>query len=160
MNDAGPHLVPGDDARPRVARASTGMRTAHGDAANGTFHVFAYGTLRPDGAAAGLLSGCARIGPAMVHGTLYDIDGRFPALLLYGKSCVRGEIWRCPVELLPSLDEFEGVGIGLFRRVGVRAANLACWTYVAGPALARELTTARRLESGEWRDPGADAVAR
>lgn len=160
MNDAGPNLVPGDDARPRVPRAKAGIHTAPGDGTNGTFHVFVYGTLRSDGAAAGLLSGCARIGPARIHGTLYDIDGRFPALLLYGTSCVRGEAWRCPVELLPSLDEFEGVGIGLFRRVGVRADGVACWTYAAGPALARELTTARRIESGEWTDPRAGAVAR
>lgn len=152
MSGGGAPLVPDERARSREARAHAPVRGS-GEGANGAFNVFVYGTLRSGGSAARLLGGCARVGSAVIHGALYDIDGRFPALLLYGTNCVHGEVWRCPTELLPSLDSFEGVDVGLFRRVGVRAGDFACWTYVAGPALASELTPARRIESGEWRDP-------
>lgn len=114
-----------------------------------TFHLFVYGTLRSDGPGAGLLDRSERVGSFEVQGTLYDIDGRFPALLLYGNGTVHGEIWRCPADLLRSLDEFEGADVSLFRRVGVRVAGIACWTYVAGPALARELIPGRRIDSGQ-----------
>lgn len=155
MSAAGGPLVPDDRVRSRDARAGAGAGLGgRDDHVNGGFHVFVYGTLRSGGSAAGLLGGCARVGSAMVRGTLYDIDGRFPALLLYGDGCVHGEVWRCPTEMLPSLDEFEGVDTGLFRRIGVRAGDFACWAYVAGPTLASELTPARRIGSGQWRDPG------
>jgi gamma-glutamylcyclotransferase (GGCT)/AIG2-like uncharacterized protein YtfP len=111
------------------------------------FYMFVYGTLRSGAAAHELLAGCERIGEATVYGTLYDIDGRYPALLLYGSTPVRGEIWRCPHALLRRLDEYEGAIRGLFRRVAVRVNEYACWTYVAGPALARRLTAARRIVS-------------
>jgi gamma-glutamylcyclotransferase (GGCT)/AIG2-like uncharacterized protein YtfP len=114
------------------------------------FHLFVYGTLRSDGPQAELLSSCERVAPATVNGVLYDIDGDYPALLLYGNAVVHGEVWRCPSELLWRLDEYEHVEQGLFRRVGIEVDGCACWTYVAGPTLAKRLNTARRLESGDW----------
>lgn len=124
-----------------------------------TFHLFVYGTLRSGGGAAALLDGCVRVGEASVGGILYDIDGRFPALVLYGDAPVQGEVWRCPAGMLFRLDEYEGTAEGLFRRVAteVRAANgeaIPCWTYTAGPALSRKLTLDRRIEAGVW--AGAD----
>lgn len=116
---------------------------------NRRFHLFVYGTLR-GGGAAGMLSQCVRVRDAAVAGTLYDVRGEHPALLLYGSTWIRGEIWRCPTSLLPRLDDFEGVSRGLFRRVGVQVGDVGCWTYVAGPALAPELTPARRIGSGDW----------
>lgn len=125
------------------------------------FHLFVYGTLRSGGSGAmPLLERCTWLRAATIDGTLYDIDGRFPALLLYGAARVQGEIWCCPKDLLRSLDEFEGVAAGLFRRIGVRAAGHACWTYVAGPALARELKPTRRIASGDWLDRGPEPVTR
>ena len=118
------------------------------------FHLFVYGTLRSGAEAGRLLDGCERVGAATITGTLYDVNDRYPALMLYGATPVRGEIWRCPVELLPRLDEYEGVNRRLFRRVGVRVGDVPCWTYVAGPALARELKPTRRITSGEWLSPG------
>lgn len=114
------------------------------------FHLFVYGSLRSGGTAAHLLAGCERMGAAQVGGVLYDIDGQYPALVLYGNTPVPGEIWRCPVELLPNLDTYEGVDEGLFRRVGVHirqvsGADVACWTYVAGPRLAHKLGPARKI---------------
>lgn len=120
------------------------------------FHLFVYGTLRDGGPAAELLLGAEPVGPAVVAGTLYDIEGRFPALVLAGGGRVHGELWRCPVELLKKLDEYEGVDEGLFRRIGVRVGEQACWTYVAGPKLARLLAPATRIHSGTW-DPLARA---
>lgn len=114
----------------------------------GRFHLFTYGTLRRGGAAAELLDGCELVGTGAVAGTLYDIDGAYPALVLAGAGRVEGEIWRCPVDVLPRLDAYEGVAEGLFRRVGVRAGDRACWTYVAGPRLARRLMPDRRVEAG------------
>jgi gamma-glutamylcyclotransferase (GGCT)/AIG2-like uncharacterized protein YtfP len=117
---------------------------------DGTFHLFVYGTLLRGGAANALLDSCERVRPAAVAGTLYDVGGEYPALMLYGESPVRGEIWRCPNDLLPRLDTFEGVGEQLFRRVAVAVEGTPCWTYVAGPAIARELTPSRRLPDGVW----------
>jgi gamma-glutamylcyclotransferase (GGCT)/AIG2-like uncharacterized protein YtfP len=120
-----------------------------------SFHLFVYGTLRSGGAAAGLLDGCHRVGDATVGGILYDVDGRFPALVVYGDSPVHGEVWRCPADLLLHLDRYEGTAAGLFRRVAVEAVAdgtlLPCWTYTAGHALSRKLSLDRRIESGDWR---------
>jgi gamma-glutamylcyclotransferase (GGCT)/AIG2-like uncharacterized protein YtfP len=115
-----------------------------------TFHLFIYGTLRASGSAAQLLGGSRFVAVGSVTGTLYDIRGEFPALMLYGDTRIAGEIWRCRSHLLARLDEYEDVGGGLFRRVGTRVAGYACWTYVAGPRLAHELTLARRIASGVW----------
>ena len=112
------------------------------------FHLFAYGTLRDKGSSASLLRDCEAMGPAEIGGVLYDIDGEYPALVMYGASAVRGEIWRCPVDILALLDAYEGVDDGLFRRVGVEVGGTACWTYVAGPKLARKLTPERRI--AQW----------
>lgn len=120
-----------------------------------TFNLFAYGTLRPGHPQAGrLLAGCTHVGAGQVGGYLYDIDGKYPALLLYGDAPVHGDIWRCPAELLLRLDEYEGHPEGLFRRVAVEARGSAgrvpCWAYVAGPALSRRLVPGRRIAGGRW----------
>jgi gamma-glutamylcyclotransferase (GGCT)/AIG2-like uncharacterized protein YtfP len=116
----------------------------------GDFHLFVYGTLKKGGSGVQLLSGCDWLGKAAVQGTLYNIDGRFPALMLYGVTSVQGEVWRCPFEKLAALDAHEGLGDGMFRRVAVQVGDFACWTYVAGPALAPQLTPERRITSGIW----------
>lgn len=108
------------------------------------FHLFTYGTLRADGAAAELMSRCERISEGAVHGTLYD-TGSFPALLLSGSDRVEGEVWRCPADMLPHLDRYEAVRERLFRRVGVEVEGTPCWVYVAGPALGGRLTPDARV---------------
>ena len=129
---------------------------------NDSFNLFAYGTLRHSENAAGetgILRGCELTGSASVHGTLYDIDGEYPALMLYGETRIRGAVWRCPVEALKSLDEYENIAGGLFRRVAThvlidvaadRFEHVPCWLYVAGPALAHKLTPANRVDHGDW----------
>jgi gamma-glutamylcyclotransferase (GGCT)/AIG2-like uncharacterized protein YtfP len=119
---------------------------------SGHFHLFVYGTLRSNGAGAALLADGALAGSGSVGGVLYDIDGAYPAMIVYGNTPVPGEVWRCPAGLLAQLDEYEGVAEGLFRRIGVNVnmtdgSTLGCWTYVAGPRLSRKLTSARRIES-------------
>lgn len=111
------------------------------------FHLFAYGTLRSvdaSPAARALLSRCERVGEAEVRGTLYDL-GEYPALLPSGDDRVPGTIWRCPVDLLPELDRYEGTAERLFRRIGMRAGDHACWVYVAGPKLGPRLTPSARI---------------
>lgn len=132
------------------------------------FNLFVYGTLRADGrnsgaapsahanaAASDLLAGCVRVADGTVGGTLYDIEGRYPALVHYGADPVHGEVWRCPAELLLALDAYEGVAAGLFRRIATEITTdagelLPCWVYTAGPALSRHLTPANRVASGVW----------
>ncbi|HSJ10994.1 MAG TPA: gamma-glutamylcyclotransferase family protein [Longimicrobiales bacterium] len=131
------------------------------------FNLFVYGTLRAGGGAAELLAGCERVGEGAVSGMLYDIDGRFPAIVLYGDAPVPGEIWRCPATMLLGLDAYEGTADGLFRRVGIEVKTtdgtaIPCWVYVAGPALSRKLLPTAHLPGGVWtpttgvlrRDPG------
>ena len=133
------------DGRPGGARGDT----HDGRVPSVTFHLFVYGTLRSDRSRAALLEGCERITEATIDGTLYQLD-EYPALILYGQTPVRGEVWRCPADRLWQLDEYEGVGSGLFRRVGIEVGEFACWTYVAGPGLAHRLTPDRRLSTGDW----------
>lgn len=117
------------------------------------FHLFVYGTLRAGSNASALLGDAEWLGAAQVGGVLYNIDDEFPALVLYGNTPIAGEVWRCASDLLPRLDAYEGVDKGLFRRIGVeveqpgRAGKIACWTYVAGPALSRKLVPAQRIET-------------
>ncbi|MBI4408922.1 MAG: gamma-glutamylcyclotransferase [Gemmatimonadetes bacterium] len=113
-------------------------------------HVFVYGTLRSGSRTAELLRGCTRLRAASVRGTLYEVDRSYPALVLAGGDVIHGEIWSCRPEQLGALDDYERVAEGLFRRVGVRVGDVACWTYVAGPKLARLLTPRRRIASGVW----------
>lgn len=118
---------------------------------SGHFHLFVYGTLRSNAAGASLLASGVQTGAGTVGGVLYDI-GTYPALILYGSSPVRGEVWRLPASSLSALDEYEGVAEGLFRRVGVEVqmddgSVCGCWIYVAGPLLSRRLLPERRLGS-------------
>jgi gamma-glutamylcyclotransferase (GGCT)/AIG2-like uncharacterized protein YtfP len=114
------------------------------------FHLFVYGTLRSDGPAAHMLRDAKLIGGGEVGGVLYNIDDAHPALVLYGSTQVQGEVWLCPNEILSVLDEYEQVSDGLTRRVGTTVrtdvGQIACWTYVAGPALSRKLVPAQRVE--------------
>jgi gamma-glutamylcyclotransferase (GGCT)/AIG2-like uncharacterized protein YtfP len=134
------------------ADGADGPRAAPGDAGDprdGTFCLFVYGTLRSDIAAGNMLGSAERLTEATVEGTLYDLVDH-PALMLYGSTPVHGEVWRCPLELLVRLDEYEGTDRGLFRRVAVTASGIPCWAYVAGAALASRLTPDRRMDGGRW----------
>ena len=112
------------------------------------FHLFVYGTLLSDGLAASVLDHATLLRTAQVPGSLYGTELGYPALVLGGAARVSGEIWRCPVPLLRRLDEYEGVDEGLFRRVALSIDGIACWTYVGGPRLSRQLTPERRLWPG------------
>ena len=130
---------------------------------SGSFDLFVYGSLRSGHAANAMLDKCTLIGDATVNGILYDIDGRFTALIVYGDTPVRGELWRCPSALLLQLDTYEGVSSGLFRRIATTALtsngeSAPCWLYVAGPALARKLVPERRIDPATGHSSGeADA---
>jgi gamma-glutamylcyclotransferase (GGCT)/AIG2-like uncharacterized protein YtfP len=117
---------------------------------SGGIHLFVYGALKSGGEESAVLAGSRLVGPATVAGTLYQTPSGYPALMLAGAGRVHGEIWNCAPEILRELDAYEGVEDGLFRRVGVRVGDHACWTYVAGPRLARALTPDRRIPSGDW----------
>lgn len=113
-------------------------------------HVFVYGTLRRGGRASALLRGCECLGVRRVRGSLYDVNGAYPALVLEDAGEVEGEVWRCSGALLAELDQYEGVGQGLYHRVRVEVEGTPCWTYVAGPGLESVLTPERRIAAGVW----------
>lgn len=136
-------------------RGTHAQRRTNNDQRTRSIAVFTYGTLRANGVASELLDGCERLREATVRGTLFDIDGRFPALMLYGSHTVHGEIWRCPPDRLLELDAYEAVAEGLFRRVGVEVDGVGCWTYVAGPGLAARLRPEHCITRGRWPDSGA-----
>jgi gamma-glutamylcyclotransferase (GGCT)/AIG2-like uncharacterized protein YtfP len=116
----------------------------------GSFDVFVCGPL-PDGdSLARALPGGRRVAAAHVTGTLYDTGDGYPALVLAGTGRVSGQIWRFPAARLWQLDLLQGVEERLLRRVGVRVNERACWAYVAGPKLARRLTSDRVLPGGAW----------
>ncbi|HWV58640.1 MAG TPA: gamma-glutamylcyclotransferase family protein, partial [Longimicrobiales bacterium] len=127
------------------------ISTDEGPATTGArVHVFVYGTLMHGQPENTLLRAAERVREARVTGTLYDVDGQFPALVLAGTDVVHGEIWRCAPDTLYELDRYEDVAGGLFRRVALRIDDLACWTYVAGGALATRLSPDRRIPAGSW----------
>jgi hypothetical protein len=104
-----------------------------------SIHVFVY-----DPAGAGAEVAHEKVRDAIVAGTLFDVDGVGRALMLAGASAVRGEVRRVRMDALADLDARARVREGLFRRVGVEVDDTACWTWVAGPALAPRLAPARR----------------
>jgi gamma-glutamylcyclotransferase (GGCT)/AIG2-like uncharacterized protein YtfP len=118
------------------------------------FHLFVYAPPSPGGLQQ-LPEGREWVGQGLVRGTLYRLDGPGPVLMLYGNTPVAGEIWRCPAASLAQLDADAGTGQGRLRKVARQVAladgggeALACWLYVAGPALARELLPERRAKAG------------
>lgn len=118
-----------------------------------TERIFVYGTLRTGGAAGGLLAGGRALGEATLRGSLYDVQGRFPALVLGGDTEVQGELWEVPAARLAELDAYEGVDQGLYRRARAEADGTACWVYTAGPALLPQLSPEHRLAGGRWPPP-------
>ncbi|HEX6587961.1 MAG TPA: gamma-glutamylcyclotransferase [Longimicrobiales bacterium] len=105
-------------------------------------HVFVYDTARfPD-----VESELVR--HDVVGGTLFDVEGVGPALMLSGQTRVPGTVRRIRPETLPSFDRSARVDDGLFRRVGVRVGNTPCWTWVAGAELAQRLASARTRATG------------
>jgi hypothetical protein len=108
---------------------------------NTSVHVFIYGAPNAGIEAEAMQEGA-------VAGTLFEVDGVGPALMLAGHSSVRGMVLRVSAEALGALDGSAGVREGLFRRVGVKVGGIPCWTWVAGPAIAPRLAGSRRLRGG------------
>lgn len=115
------------------------------------FHLFAPTPPGIASLAGALPSSSVMVGEGELRGTLYDLDDPGRVLLLYGETRIPGEIWRCPAESLPALDRAAGVPGGTRRRVAREvprpdgASPVACWLYVAGPALCHELLPERRV---------------
>lgn len=67
--------------------------------------VFVYGTLLRGLRYHGILTGAAFLGPAHVHGRLFDL-GPYPALWP-GPDRVQGEVYRVDAQILAQLDQLE-----------------------------------------------------
>lgn len=73
-------------------------------------------------------------GVGHVRGSLYDL-GDYPGLVLRGDSSVPGVLVEVPEEAVGRLDEYEGVGEGLYARREVAVGrsdggSRPAWTYV------------------------------
>ena len=88
---------------------------------------------------------------AAVQGTLFDVEGVGPALMLAGNTSIPGEVRRIRASALEELDARARVREGIYRRVGVQVGETPCWAWVAGPKLAPRLATGRRSRGGEGR---------
>ena len=125
--------------------------------------LFVYGTLRRGGS-----NDIARIAPdarfesfARVRGRLYDVNGRWPALVLDAKAdWVSGEIYAVPPHAWPALDALEdpvtpqrpdGAYFKITAQVemtgAATAATVEATLYTANPATTPLL---RPIVSGDW----------
>jgi len=116
--------------------------------------LFVYGTLRRGEPNHSLLQKSDFLGDTTLVGSLFDL-GEYPALHLDGAGTVYGEVWRTSDATIAALDDYEGVGQGLFDRVRVRLPWGEGWAYVAGPVLRGALRADRRIPTGRWRTPPA-----
>ena len=112
--------------------------------------LFAYGTLAPDGPESAGRGGWV---PDMLRGRLFDL-GPYPALVDADDpeaGWVAGHVREAdPAELAGNLDRYEGVDVGLYRRV--RATTLGgrlVWVYV----YARPLPSHARGPIDRWERP-------
>ncbi|MDX2187100.1 MAG: gamma-glutamylcyclotransferase family protein [Opitutaceae bacterium] len=93
------------------------------------------------------LLGAAETGPGW---TLYLLDGYPGAVRLPGGPPLAGELWAVDPDALARLDEFEGVGEGLYRRerewVRCGERDHQAWIYVYPGE-----TEGRRAIGADWR---------
>ena len=87
-----------------------------------SFNLFVYGTLKRNERANHFLQGCEFIGEAVSKDACFDMksnNGYYPFIFTNGDSKVGGEIYKCPLNILPYLDSYEGYredGDGLYLR--------------------------------------------
>ena len=115
--------------------------------------LFVYGTLMTGGAQAGLL-GRARRQPGRVHGALFRLPQGYPAMEVGGSAWVHGELVEQAITatMLAVLDQYEGVGEGLYTRqpvtVYTQLRRVTAWAWVMK---APHLRGGRRIVDGRWR---------
>lgn len=119
--------------------------------------LFAYGTLRDPRRVATVtgLPGCCRaVAPGTVDGVLYDV-GEYPALRppISADDRVPGVLLEIDDAALARLDDYEGVGEGLYlrERCTVQCADgraIEAWVYIFNQPTA----TLRRI--AQWPNPG------
>jgi gamma-glutamylcyclotransferase (GGCT)/AIG2-like uncharacterized protein YtfP len=99
-----------------------------------TVRVFVYGTLRPGASAWDLVAASVKaVEPATAAGTLHDTGRGYPAARFGATGTITGALMWVERDLLPSLDGYEGVATGLFRRVEITAQTaqgpVPAWGY-------------------------------
>jgi gamma-glutamylcyclotransferase (GGCT)/AIG2-like uncharacterized protein YtfP len=123
-------------------------------------HLFVYGTLRQGGSndIARIAPEAVFVGNARVRGRLYDVNGRWPSLVLDDTAgWVTGEMYAVPAQSWPALDALEdpvtperpdGAYFKVETDVACSDGSAARVTlYTANPAKTR-LTD--WIESGDW----------
>lgn len=113
--------------------------------------IFAYGTLRRDGANAMSVRfpDSKFIADAKVNGSLYDF-GAYPGLMLdESNSLVIGEVYEVNDETLNKLDDFEASSGYLRKQVEISLGGdkRMCWIYEPNPEFYSLHTL---ITSGDW----------
>ena len=118
-------------------------------------HVFVYGTLRKgeDNDINRLRPSPCLVGHGSVPGTLYHL-GRYPGLVLSGRTAVQGEVYQITPELERVLDEIEEVYPQRSDEyskqlvpVQVNGLELWCLVYVINPS---RLPGMPEMPCGDW----------
>jgi len=117
--------------------------------------VFVYGTLLQGEIRSRLQSDCKLLRALAVPGTLYDTKRGYPAAVFNEESnnTVAGELYIMdnPGKRFKELDEVEGVGSGLFKRVRLSYGGADFFSYEAGPQLQEYCKPEYQIEIGNWR---------
>ena len=121
--------------------------------------IFVYGTLKMNGPLGrNQKRYVQKVENAIVPGTLYDINGSYPAAIFGGEKTIIGEIHTYPdsLQLLESFDRIEGYNRkskmnSLYRRVSVTAiteagAEKRCFAYEFN----RDVTEFPVIVEGVW----------
>lgn len=125
--------------------------------------LFVYGLLRR-GMSAGLDAflggGAAFLAEAYTYGTLYDVDGAYPGLVVSARTAgpeVRGELWSITkLGAWATLDDFEGIGPRypepqLYRRCSIEVVWRERQTVLAQAYVYnRDVRHLARVASGDW----------
>ena len=127
--------------------------------------LFVYGTLRRGGSndIARIAPGAQFAGVARLRGRLYDVNGRWPALVLDSAAAwVTGELYRIAQHEWPALDALENTVTphnpnGHYFKVAApvetaNAVTMDVTVYTANPATTRLVDL---IASGDWIDHAA-----
>lgn len=111
--------------------------------------LFVYGTLKRGGSNHGWMEEQRYLGPARTQPgvTLYSL-GQYPGLVSEpgDREGVEGEVWAVDAAALARLDEFEGVGEGLYAREPARLRNYPAGLSPADAARVELYRYLRRVE--------------
>ena len=117
--------------------------------------VFVYGTLLQGEIRSPLMSDCRLLNSLEIPGTLYDTGMGYPTVVFDedADTSISGELYIMdnPGLKLQELDNIEGVGSGLYKRVKLSYRDLDFYSYEAGSGLKQFIDPVNEVAEGNWR---------